>query len=113
MMAVWLCKVIATPGPCVLVTFRQEPSGPAESSAALGSIPRGVSSSAAKAAPWRAIHGGLSRQRVAIPLHWRSAHVRSIVMFDLVTGNTRHIPNHNTVPLLISSMAEAALITVA
>ena len=31
-------------------------------------------------------------------------------MFDLVTGETRHIPNHNAVPLLISSIAEAAAI---
>lgn len=31
-------------------------------------------------------------------------------MFDLVTGATRHIPNHNAVPLLISSIAEAAAI---
>ena len=34
-------------------------------------------------------------------------------MFDLVTGDTGHIPNHNAVPLLMSSIAEAALITMA
>jgi len=28
-------------------------------------------------------------------------------MFDLVTGEARHIPNHNAVPLVISSIAEA------
>ena len=32
-------------------------------------------------------------------------------MFDMVTGEARHIPNHNAVPLLISSIAEAAAIT--
>jgi protein TonB len=32
-------------------------------------------------------------------------------MFDLVTGEVRHIPTHNAVPLLISSIAEAAAIT--
>ena len=32
-------------------------------------------------------------------------------MFDMVTGKARHIPNHNAVPLLISSIAEAAAIT--
>jgi periplasmic protein TonB len=32
-------------------------------------------------------------------------------MFDMVTGRVRHIPNHNAVPLLISSIAEAAAIT--
>jgi protein TonB len=32
-------------------------------------------------------------------------------MFDLITGEARHIPNHNAVPLLISSIAEAAAIT--
>jgi len=34
-------------------------------------------------------------------------------MFDLVTGDTRHIPNHNAVPLLMSSAAEAVLIAIA
>ena len=34
-------------------------------------------------------------------------------MFDLVTGKTGHIPNHNAVPLLITSMAEAVVITAA
>ena len=34
-------------------------------------------------------------------------------MFDLVTGDARHIPNHNAVPLLMSSAAEAVLITMA
>jgi len=33
-------------------------------------------------------------------------------MFDLITGEARHIPNHNAVPLLISSIAEAVLVTV-
>jgi protein TonB len=32
-------------------------------------------------------------------------------MFDMVTGQARHIPNHNAVPLLLSSIAEAAAIT--
>jgi protein TonB len=32
-------------------------------------------------------------------------------MFDLVTGEARHIPNHNAVPLLVSSIAEAAAVT--
>jgi periplasmic protein TonB len=31
-------------------------------------------------------------------------------MFDLVTGEVRHIPNHNAVPLLISSIAEACAV---
>jgi periplasmic protein TonB len=31
-------------------------------------------------------------------------------MFDMITGEARHIPNHNAVPLLISSIAEAAAI---
>ena len=34
-------------------------------------------------------------------------------MFDLITGDARHIPNHNAVPLLMSSMAEAVLVTMA
>jgi len=34
-------------------------------------------------------------------------------MFDLVTGEVRHIPNHNAVPLLASSVIEATVITVA
>lgn len=34
-------------------------------------------------------------------------------MFDLVTGQARHIPNHNAVPLLVSSIVEAAAITLA
>jgi protein TonB len=34
-------------------------------------------------------------------------------MFDLVSGDVRHIPNHNAVPLLASSVMEAAVITVA
>jgi len=34
-------------------------------------------------------------------------------MFDLVTGHTRHIPSHNAVPLLFSSMAEAVVIAAA
>ena len=33
-------------------------------------------------------------------------------MFDLVTGDVRHIPNHNAVPLLVSSVAEAAALAV-
>ena len=32
-------------------------------------------------------------------------------MFDMVTGEARHIPNHNAVPLLISSIVETAAIT--
>ena len=34
-------------------------------------------------------------------------------MFDLVTGEVRHIPNHNAVPLLASSVVEAVAITLA
>src|SRR3954463_12389429 len=34
-------------------------------------------------------------------------------MFDLVRGEARHIPNHNAVPLVISSIAEAVAITAA
>lgn len=34
-------------------------------------------------------------------------------MFDLVTGEVRHIPNHNAVPLLASSVIEATVLTVA
>src|SRR3954454_3161037 len=34
-------------------------------------------------------------------------------MFDLVTGSVRHIPNHNAVPLLASSIIEATVITIA
>ena len=33
-------------------------------------------------------------------------------MFDLVTGEARHIPNHNAVPLLISSIAESVALAV-
>ncbi|HTM02093.1 MAG TPA: energy transducer TonB [Vicinamibacterales bacterium] len=33
-------------------------------------------------------------------------------MFDLVTGEARHIPNHNAVPLLISSIVEGAALAV-
>jgi protein TonB len=33
-------------------------------------------------------------------------------MFDLVTGRAQHIPNHNAVPLLMSSIAEAAVLAV-
>ena len=32
-------------------------------------------------------------------------------MFDLVRGEARHIPNHNAVPLVMSSIAEAVAIT--
>jgi len=32
-------------------------------------------------------------------------------MFDLVTGDVRHIPNHNAVPLLVSSVIEAVAVT--
>src|SRR4051812_369138 len=44
---------------------------------------------------------------VAMCLHngWASLR-KEAVMFDLVTGQTRHIPNHSAVPLLISSLAE-------
>lgn len=34
-------------------------------------------------------------------------------MFDLVSGDVRHIPNHNAVPLLASSVIEAAALTLA
>ena len=34
-------------------------------------------------------------------------------MFDMVTGEARHIPNHNAVPLLVSSIAEAVVVTMA
>jgi periplasmic protein TonB len=33
-------------------------------------------------------------------------------MFDMVTGEARHIPTHSAVPLLISSVAEAAAVAV-
>lgn len=52
---------------------------------------------------------------VAMGLHNQASNTarEEATMFDLVTGDARHIPNHNAVPLLMSSVAEAVLITMA
>src|SRR4051812_21536816 len=43
----------------------------------------------------------------------KERHTQEADMFDLVRGDVRHIPSHSGIPLLVSSAAEAAAITLA